>query len=290
MVKEMNEIFDLTDIKVDTVGLVFAGAIGEDFFLRKSGGKIVNQSTTIDKEDDIEIVELDSPTYWEKLTKVLADAFGQSRTKEENVSREDKPVDENVVAVATSDVVAETSEVETVKSEKEERDAGEGEMNNTVENSAPQNSDLSEAMNKLEKALVEKYNAQIAELRERLEKAEREANLAKEKAAEEAMIQKAREFVALPVRYDEFGRKLYAISKTVDEDTMTWLISVFEAVDKQLGGAGILNEIGTSRSPEELALEDKVEKIAKEKGISYADALLTLSESEQKRLLAEMRG
>ncbi len=264
--------FELSDIHVDTVGLVSAGAIGEDFFLTKKKG--------VDKmpdELDVEVVDTEAPSFWDKMKKLLGERPAQeivvtepvTETKTEVKSVSEIKKDEKVVepekAVAPVTPVAPAAPVV-----------------------APQ-VDFNEAVSEVEKALTDKYGAEIAALRERLEKSETEANRIKEEAAERDMIQKARNFPALPVRYDELGKKLHGFSKVMKAEDFEWLMATFAAVDKQLGAAGILNELGTSRSPEELAIEDKVEKTAKDEKKSYSDAMLSLSKAEQEQLLAQMR-
>ena len=264
------ELFELSDIYVDTVGLVTHGAIGEDFFLRKSGGDNM-------PDEELEVIELESPSFWDRLTKVVTDVIKQNHTEEvKTVEKEEKV--EAVVEEPKKDV--EKSEpVSEIKTEG-------GNMTETVEKTQTPAPDFTAVLDEIKKS----YNDQLADLRQRLEKAETEANVVKEQTAERDIIQKARQYAALPVRYDDLGKKLYAFSKVVDKESMDWLWSVLEAVDKQLGAAGILNELGTSRSPEELALQDKVEKIAKDEKILYSEAILKLSKSEQEELLAQMRG
>ncbi len=263
--------FELSDIYVDTVGLVNVGAIGEDFFLTKKRevGKMADDVTA-------EVVDPETETFWDRMRKLF---------------REERPI--QVVVETEVPVVEAKAEVETVEVVvKDEKVAEEEKMDNVegVEKVVtPQVVDFGEAMTKVEKALSEKYDAEITMLRERLEKSETDANRVKEEAAERDMIQKARDFGALPVRYDELGKRLYGFSKVMKAEDFEWLMATFAAVDKQLGAAGILNELGTSRSPEELAIEDKVEKVAKESGKTYTEAMLELSGAEQEQLLAQMR-
>ena len=268
---EENVEFELSDIYVDTVGLVNSGAIGEDFFLTKK--------QEVDKmAGDVEVVVVDpeTETFWDKMSKLF---------------REERPVQAVVeTEVPVAETVAELKTVEVVA--KDEKVVEEEKMDNveTVEKVVtPQAVDFSAAVDKVEKALSAKYDTEITLLRERLEKSETEANKIKEEAAERDMIQKARDFGALPVRYDELGKRLYGFSKVMKAEDFEWLMATFAAVDKQLGAAGILNELGTSRSPEELAIEDRVEKVAKESGKTYTEALLELSGAEQEQFLAQMR-
>ncbi len=272
--------FELSDIYVDTVGLVSAGAIGEDFFLTKKKG--VSKMTD---ELNAEVVDPETPSFWDRLRKLL---------------REERP-QEVVVTEPAETLVAEiNTEVKTVedKVEKVEKVVEPVAPAMPEKTIAPEKSvapvaipvvDFSEAITKVEKVLTDKYGAEITALRERLEKSETEAVKIKEEAAERDMIQKARNFPALPIRYDELGKKLYGFSKVLKAEDFEWLMATFAAVDKQLGTAGILNELGTSKSPEELAIEDKVEKVAKDEKKSYTDAMLSLPKAEQEQLLAQMR-
>ena len=276
--------FELSDIHVDTVGLVGAGAIGEDFFLTKKKG------VKMPDELDVEVVDTEQPSFWDRLRKLLR----EERPQEVIVT---EPADTTLVAETTTEVKQVENTVKkdekVVKIEDTTAPAPTVETPVVAETPKPADTtpivDFSEAIGKVEKALTDKYGAEIAALKDRLEKSETEANKIKDEAAEREMVQKARNFPALPIRYDELGKKLYGFSKVLKTEDFDWLMATLTAVDKQLGAAGILNEVGTSRSPEELALEDKVEKTATEEKKSYAEAMLGLSKAEQEQLLAQMR-
>jgi len=276
-----NTEFELSDVEVDTIGLVSAGAIGEDFFLVKKDGdnmvKDVRNNTSnevsTDVLEDIEVIDSDAKGFWDKMRSLLKGNVDKSES--ESSAKEDKNENEANDIQAVEKLEGKPKEVNSKMP-----DTG------ITKTEQPKNEDI---VLQVKKALQEQYDTQLKDMKERLEKAEAEATRSKEDAAEKDMVQKARNFPALPIRYDELGHRLYQFSKSVSTEQFDWLLHLLTAVDKQLGASGILSEFGTSRAPEELALEDKVDSIAKDRKIDYANALLELSESEQKQLLAQMR-
>jgi ABC-type transporter MlaC component len=80
---------------------------------------------------------------------------------------------------------------------------------------------------------------------------------------------------------------MYNVAKSVPAEEYEKVEALLKAADAQLGAAGIFGEMGTSRTPEQVELEDKVEKAATEK--SYKEALLELDGTDQQRLLKEMQ-
>lgn len=328
-------VFELTDIEVETVGLVSAGAVGEDFFLTKKAGKVMTEEIVA-----VELLDPESKSFWEKMASFFKEQFAQLKAEmieAQEEEEEEEPEEEEEKQEGTGrrregyhrtrgpeggasrarrGQVGETrprppeggytgrrtqpSPRRPKPVRKEDEFYEEVEMEDTVVTeqqevvervmtTQPEVEDIGDVITKIETALAEKYGVEIKQLQTRLEKAEAEAQRVQEDTAEKEMIQKARDFSALPIRYDELGRRLYKLSKALVAEDFEWLTSLLNAVDKQLGAAGILNELGTSKTPDELALEDRVEKVAKEKGIPYDQALLEMPEAEQKQLLAQMR-
>ena len=223
--------FELSEVEVDTIGLVTRGAIGEDFFLTKA-----KDGETVEDETVVEVVDPGSDGFWAKMKKLFVGAVeemevAKASAEPEVVKAEDPPEPEE-------DDKEDEKENMTCEKSKEEPV-----MSDETVVAQPTTIDVDALISKIEKSVADKYDAEMGALKERLEKAE----------------------------------------------DFEWLMATFTAVDKQLGAAGILSEFGTSKTPDELALEDKVEKIAKEQKISYTDALLTLPEAEQEQLLAQMR-
>ncbi len=211
--------FELSDIYVDTVGLVSAGAIGEDFFLTKKKGV-----SKMPDELNVEVVDPENLSFWDRLRKLLR----EERPQEVVVT---EPVEAAHVAETNTEVKTVENKVEKVEKIVEPVMPVVPEKTVVPEKPVTPVVDFSEAISKVEKALTDKYGAEITALRERLEKSETEAGRIKEEAAERDMIQKARNFPALPIRYDELGKKLYGFSKVLKAEDFEWLMATFAAVD-----------------------------------------------------------
>lgn len=253
---EENETkYILEDIQPETIGLVPFGANGETFFLLKSQEEQMDNYTI--EEVPATDSPSDAPNFWQKVKTYIdsylakADEEAGNRDKEASVSKA---------------VVQDYSALEAIQ--KAHLKAIEETHRAQIEN--------------LHKSMEEKYEGKIASLVERVEKAEQDKELAK-------FIEKAGQtYRALPLSAREVGGLLHKLSKGLDEGTFGEVESLLKSLDQQAFTAGLFGEIGTSRSPEEEALEDKVAKSASE-GKDPAQALLSLSTEDQRKLLAEER-
>lgn len=138
-------------------------------------------------------------------------------------------------------------------------------------------------------ALQKAHEGQVRDIAARLEKAEERANEADQRVARQEWLQKAEEMtLALNVKPDDLAAHLFTIAQELPGEA-EWLEGVFKSLDHQLTEAGLFGEIGTTLSPQEVELSDKVAGIAKEQNVPYEEALLQLSPAEQEQLLTEMR-
>lgn len=292
---EENETkYILEDIQPDTVGLVPFGANGETFFLLKSQEE---------KMEDYTIEEVpaadspsDTPTFWQKVKAYVNGEIAKATmTKEQKIAEAAKTL--GISAKRLAAMMGEDEEMEMEGKAEKEADVSKSQPQpdyGALE--AIQKAHL-EAIEKahqaqieaLQKSMEEKYESQITGLNSRVEKAEQEREAAKEEAEVRAFIEKAGlTFRALPLSANKVGAMLHKLSKGVDEATYAEVESLLKSVDAQVFTAGLFGEIGTSRTPEEEALEDKVAKAAAE-GKDPGAALLSLSVEEQRKLLAEER-
>jgi len=93
MEESQAEMFQLSEVDVLSVGLVQAGAIGEDFFLTKAdGGDIVADEV----EKEIEVIDTNEEGFWKKIKKFIAEAVASEREEAVTVEKE-IPVAESVV-------------------------------------------------------------------------------------------------------------------------------------------------------------------------------------------------
>lgn len=134
----------------------------------------------------------------------------------------------------------------------------------------------------IEKALEEKYQGQMEALQKQAEEAKTEVAKANEAREEQVWIEKAGEMVfAIGAGQKELGQHLHTIAKTAPAETVDYIVAVLKAADHALTEAGLFSEFGTSRMAEEVEAVEKAQKIADEKGISLAEAMLQLPPAEQ---------
>lgn len=134
-----------------------------------------------------------------------------------------------------------------------------------------------------EKVQLEKA---LNDLKDRLEKAEREAAQERELRERQVFVAKAATFANLPTKADELGDFLYWLTKT-DTARGTYAEALLRAVDAQLQD-GLFVEKGTSRSSEPDSATAKVEQIIKS-GKSERDALLSVDNATAMAYIREQR-
>ena len=142
---------------------------------------------------------------------------------------------------------------------------------------------LEKAKTELEKA----YQVEVTALKTQVADLSKEATDQRDRREEREFLEKAMTFRCFPVAYTELGGMLRQLNKAVDKDAYEKWESVLKAADAQLFTAGLFNEMGTARTADEVVLEERVEKIAKEKNVSYKEALEALTPAEQTQMLRE---
>ena len=228
----------LTEMEIETVGLVQSGAVGVDFLLLKNreGGSTMGDVT--------------QPTTETLLEGVLEKLKGVFVSKEEIGQVIQTGTADTATKVADLQKAYEASLEEIKKANEELKKSNEG-------------------------------------MQAKLEKAEADAKLEKEEREKREYIEKAAEFRALPVQYNELGAELHSMAKAMPKEEYEWVFALLKAVDNQLGAAGIFNEMGTTSTPEELEAVDKINKAVAE-GKDPKEALLSLSKAEQEEVLSRM--
>ncbi len=138
------------------------------------------------------------------------------------------------------------------------------------------------------KADLEKaYQAKVTTLETQVADLSKEATDQRDRREEREFLEKAMTFRCFPIEYTELGKMLRQLNKSMDKDAYEKWESVLKAADAQLFTAGLFNEMGTARTADEVVLEERVEKIAKEKNVSYKEALEALTPTEQLQMLRE---
>ena len=145
-----------------------------------------------------------------------------------------------------------------------------------------------EAIVKSVKTELEKaYEAKVTALETQVADLSKEATDQRDKREEREFLEKAMTFRCFPVSYTELGGMLRQLHKSVDKEAYEKWEATLKAADAQLFTAGLFNEMGPARTADEVVLEERVEKIAKEKNVSYKEALEALTPAEQTQMLRE---
>jgi len=266
----------LSDVDVLSVGLVRKGANKKQYFLLKE------DIMPKDKDDNIEEVNIEEvvPGLMDKIKAVVGKVV-KSTVDEALADNED--ADDNDAGNEGAD-----------DNDAGNEDAGDADKDTgatVIEELKKAHGGQLEAIGKQHEAQVATLQSKVDEIEkslgDRIEKAEKEAEKKADELEKRAYLEKAAEFRALPAKVEELGEKLHAINKSVGKDEMDWLVSLLKAVDNQLGAAGIFSEIGTSKTPEEAKLYEKVEK-AQSDG-NPAEALLAMPAAEQAQILDDMK-
>jgi len=227
-----NQIHKLSDIEVESVGLVSLGANQKKFFLLKSMKEVNDMS---DKNTDTSTVQ---PTV---------DAEEQAQVE------------------VTDGVLAKIGDFVRSLVKKEALVAEGGEPEVEVETEPVVEADVAEA--KLEVAeRIEVLTKANETLLSRLEKAEKAFAIERDAREKAEYVEKAKVFKSVPAKIEELAEQLHFLYKT-DEKRGEYWYSLLKAVDAQMKDGGIFTEVG---SDENVAAGDgdlvaKIEKIA-EKG------------------------
>lgn len=267
MIKAKHE---LSDVEVETLGLVTSGANREEFFMLKSDASDTDKRVWKGvlailrkalSDEYARLTELDTPNSESGVTPVEAVATENTIAEK---SDEFAPVVENMVeAPVDADVVAEKSDEPAL-----------------VSKETTMTDELNKSNVEMQVAELAKSNA---DLMSRL--ADAEVKLAKAEEAKERQVYlaKARTFSSLPVAPDELADHLYWLAKA-DTERAAWLEGVLSAVDKQMNDAAFYGEIGTSAMP---VTQDEVAKAATS-GDPRA-ALLAISPDKAREYIAAKR-
>lgn len=140
----------------------------------------------------------------------------------------------------------------------------------------------------IQDAAEAKYEAKIKELEGRVEKSEVEKAAETEAREKREYLEKAMTYRSLPgTDQVELADLLYKAHKAFPADDYAKLEATLKAADNLLGASRIFSEFGTARSPEEVEVTAKAERIAKAQNIPLDQAYLQLSEQEQLKLMEE---
>lgn len=243
-------ITELSDVQVETLGLVTQGANREEFFLLKSDTTAENQTTPetnlwtrflklFQKTVDTEMAELakteaevpEPATETPEPEVVLAEPAPDSIAIPEGEITEPTSSAPMTVAEVTPELPAPVVEPESEAVEPQTSNL-EATMEDTVEKTA----------NELEGRLAELEKANAALVAE-VEKAREERD-------RETYIAKANGFAAIPVAPVELGEQLHALAKW-DAKRLSFWTDLLKSIDALAADAELFIEKGTAFTPEQ---------------------------------------
>ena len=286
MEESQAEMFQLSDVDVLSVGLVQAGAVGEDFFLTKADGGS-NMADEVEKE--IEVIDTNDEKFWNKVGKFIDEKLGK---QEEAVTVEkETPVAESVETEAELSVTDKGDEnmAEVVEKQDVEQEAETEITAEVPEVTEHTETNLAAQLADIQKSLEAKYEDKIKGLEDKVVTLEKKNADTEEAVERKELVQKARDFMALPGKYPELGERFYTLKKSVEQEDFDWWMALLKAADEQLAMAGIFNERGTTLTPANIEVEEKLLKQAEEEKIPLDEAMLKLSVEDQKSMLKVSR-
>jgi len=285
MEESQAEMFQLSDVDVLSVGLVQAGAVGEDFFLTKSDGGD-------NMADELEVIDTNDEKFWNKVGKFIDEKLGKREEADtEEVVEKETPVAESVETEAELSVTDKGDEnmAEVVEKQDVEQEAETEITAEVPEVTEHTETNLAAQLADIQKSLEAKYEDKIKGLEDKVVTLEKKNADTEEAVERKELVQKARDFMALPGKYPELGERFYTLKKSVEQEDFDWWMALLKAADEQLAMAGIFNERGTTLTPANIEVEEKLLKQAEEEKIPLDEAMLKLSVEDQKSMLKVSR-
>ena len=228
------ELHQLEDIDVLTVGLVDAGANGEDFYLLKRADAVTDDTTTHPEPTTLQVGEV-GDGFWARVKGVFVDAL-QEGTQHEDAAEEASKMVDNKPQVPEVPVPDTPEEVAPVTPDPEPV-----EMQKSQPVTGKAHDELLGRMAALEKSRDEL----VIELRKA------QAVIEEERGRNELI--KAQAFAkglqSVPVKPDELGEQVHFLRKTAPDRAEFWE-GLLKATDNALATAGLFSEFGTSQEPE----------------------------------------
>jgi hypothetical protein len=304
----MPEINELTDVEVETLGLVTRGANREEFFLLKAAGDLTvcaacnkpyatDQMTMVDgkpvcpdcakaedEQDEGEVskthesaLEAATQTIWQRLVANIKKALAEPTFAADN------PVEENAAKVSEPEITKQeiiqalpaVDETAVVAPEPEPEVVPEPVAK---QEPTPVTNTQTEAF-MAENEVIAK--ADFDALAVRLEKAE--AELAKSQGEKERAVwlQKAQTYSYMPVSSTDLAEQLQYLAKAAPTRAEWWM-DVLKACDNMVKDSGLFVEKGTT-----IEAEDAVSKVVKSD--NPRDAALNMPRAEAEAYLRDVR-
>jgi len=304
--------FQLSNIVVQSLGLVGKGAIGEDFFLIKSiqgnNHPMENEQDEITQEEVgkslLQSIGLAKVESWVKEAVVKATKATKKPNPFTSESDDEEEEEEDEMMMAENKKKSKVKKnMELTKDEIMKSDAFKQALDEVIKQ---QTTLLNNSLETQKVELQKKFDTDKAELEKATQLAKSEAENAKVEAAKFSDLAKAENdkrvladyvakakenYVALPAKADELGKVLFDISKWDEEvkksdDKATLHLpliqDVLKAANQALLQSGLFNEHGSSLIPEEGDIVAKAQALIDTgKAKTMKEALKMLPKTEQ---------
>jgi len=288
---ELDELTELKDVVVDTLGLVTHGANREEFFLLKSA-----EDTDGETQETNQAQASVAKSIWQSLARIFKREIEKELASLEVVEsvNAESITDELVIEQLEKVIEPETIELEAIEPElKPELPVAE--LTKMEEHKMEDEKQVtSEVVIDVEKSNLAAQLTELAkantDLQARVEKAEQEAAQQRDAREYQVWLTKARSMYTLPASPNDLAEQLHWLAKT-DAKRAEWWETHLSALTNQLRDSELFVEKGTSRAAQDgLQLVEKAQKLLDAGNAkSLRDALLSLSRGEQEAYLAEQR-
>jgi hypothetical protein len=285
--QEKTKLYQLSALAVDTVGLVSRPAVdvfGDgNHFLFKS---LKEADMSDEHQDDVVVEEVstekDDKSLIEEIKSGITYLVNRAKTEPEADTTEAGDEEEQ----ATETEVEDTPEPEPAVEKSAELAALQVTQETLIKSLKDQ---FRAEVEKTRTEMKAEYEATITELRKEVQEAKDAATHEERLRKQQVYLEKAQALDNLPVPSTKLAEQLQK-AEEADPELAEELYATWKAADAVIRTSQPWGEIGTSQTPEEVTLLEKVQKIAAEKGIPEDQAMLQLDEVDQRKLLAEMRG
>jgi len=280
-----DEVFELADVQVSTLGLVTEGANKEEFFLLKSASQGEGAEPASDalppaehlSDDHVEAV---TKGVIAKLVDLITGKKDSGVEVAEPASTIEKETTESIPPNHEVEPEVETLEASAVESEESSVSiqTDKGVVSMSDENAAVMDTRVAD----LEKALKDQATRE-SELVARLEKAEKDAAQERELRERQVYIAKAVSIGNFPVPSEELGEQLYWLAKQDPPREQFWT-DLLKAVQTIMDDAALYVEKGNAL-PEADPIQAAVEKA----GGDLKSALANISPQQAEQYIRSMR-
>lgn len=266
--EEEVQLSELSEIEVDTLGLVEAGANRLSFFLMKS------EEATMPEQDNNTASDSDAPPADETQTKEVSESVVKSL------------IEKFLPSLFQEQVEKEKTSAKQDGEEDEEDDGDSATPKETTQKAGAEQQAIRAIVDARVAEIQKAAQAEAAQMKTELAKARAELDAERERRERQEWVEKARSVVGLSLDADDLAKRLHALEKS-DGDAAEWLLKLLQATGEQMRDANLFREVGTAEIAKTQA--DLVEKAQEMVTGGHAgdvkEALLKLDPADAHRYL-----